>query len=459
MKTPYGKLAALAVVLVVVLLLLAPMRSGLEDYLYAHPRRIRMNRGDSYDITYRLISESPQWISFSSTDDSIAAVNSAGKITAMAPGKAQIRLKARDGAKAVVNVTVAGTPATSLALNVDALSMEKGQVTGLRAILDEAAEDTRIEWSSLDENVAQVDAVGRVTAVGGGTTRVQARTMGGLIAGADISVHVSGTAIRITPEDVTVGTGTNMRMGTYYLPDDTTDVVTHWTSSDEHVLRIQNDGTMEAVGTGTAVLGVFSEEGLSGSTMIRVEPAAADFDISPTAATLERGNTLALIPRFIDSDGQQDEQSSGHYISWNSSNPEVASVDNGVVTALKTGQARITAAADGMEAACDLRVRVLVHEVRLDKREVFLLREQTVDPIQLTAEVIPADADDTGITFSTDNELVATVDQSGLVTPTGGYGTAIISAQSTSGAQARFILNVVLELPEDYEPSDTPAQE
>lgn len=458
MKTAYGKLALLAIALAAALLLFAPMRSGLEDYLYARPGLIKMNRGDTYDITYHLISENPQVVSFTSTDTTVAAVNSAGKVTAMGPGEAQIRLKARDGAKAVVRVKVAGNPATSLSLNASALAMEKGQVTGLRALFDQDAEETLVEWSSLDEQVAQVDAVGRVTAVGGGKTRVVARTPNGVTAEAEISVHVSGTAVRIIPEDVTVGIGTRLRLGSYYLPDDTTDEITHWTSSDETVLRVENDGTMEAVGIGSAVLGVFSAEGLSGSTVIRVEPSAADFAISPTAATLERGNAFELVPRFINAEGQLDERSSGHYITWVSSDPEVASVESGLVKALKSGRTRITAYADGMESTCDLRVQVLVHEVRLDINEVYLLREQTVNPIQLNAQVVPADADEPWITFTSDNELVATVNDDGLVSPTGGYGTAVITARAQSGAEARFTLNVVLQLPEGYDAS-APAED
>ena len=63
----------------------------------------------------------------------------------------------------------------------------------------------------------------------------------------------------------------------------------------------------------------------------------------------------------------------------------------------------------------------------------------------------PADPDDPRITFSTDNDMVATVSESGLVTPVGGYGTAVITAQAESGAAARFTVNVVMALPEGYE--------
>ena len=69
-------------------------------------------------------------------------------------------------------------------------------------------------------------------------------------------------------------------------------------------------------------------------------------------------------------------------------------------------------------------------------------------PIQLEAELIPADADDKRLTWSADNDLVATVNQRGLVELVGGYGTATITVKAASGAQAQFVVNVVASLPE-----------
>ena len=77
-----------------------------------------------------------------------------------------------------------------------------------------------------------------------------------------------------------------------------------------------------------------------------------------------------------------------------------------------------------------------------------MLREQTVIPIQLEAEIIPADADNRRLTYETDNDLVATVNQRGLVTLVGGYGSATITVRASSGAEDRFTVNVVSELPE-----------
>jgi len=452
MKTVYGKLANLIAALVVGTLLFAPMRFGSEDYLYAHPRSLRMNPGDSYPVTYRLDAKDPrQAIRYSSSNEAVAVVDAGGNVTALGPGKAQILLDSDSGARARVQVEVVSARIATLTLNTDRMSMEKGQVTGLRAIFDEKADNTLVQWSSENEQVARVDAVGRVSAVGGGRTRITATAVNGLSASADINVHVTGNAMRITPEDVRLGVGSTLRLGTNYIPADTTDEVARWTSSDEGVLQVQRDGMLRAVAVGQAVLSAFTSEGLSASTLVNVEPPVADFEISPAEATIKRGNTLTMEPRFFDAQGNADVNSSAHLVTWTSSNPAVATVENGVVTAVKSGSARINAAADGKIASSVIKVQTIVEEIRLNLHQIYVLREQTVMPIQLEAEVFPADADDTRLTWTADNDLVATVNQRGLVDLVGGYGTATITVTSASGARDQFVVNVVSRLPEGVE--------
>ena len=449
MKTVYGKLMNLIVILIVAILLFAPMRFGSDDYLYAHPRSVKMNPGDSYALSYRLDADDPdQRVSYTSANEAVAAVNPDGLVTAMAPGKTQILLDAENGARAKVQIEVVGAKIDTLTLNTDSLSMEKGQVSGLRAIFNDSADNTLVQWRSEDESIATVDAVGRVCAVGGGKTRVTATAINGMTASALIDVHVAGNALRITPENVTVGAGAYMLLGTRYIPADTTDAITHWTSSDENILRVQEDGTLYAASQGQVVLSVFSRDGLGASTVITVEKAAAHFGVSPTAATMDRGGTLKLEPRFLDASGNVDESASGHFITWTSSNPAVATVEDGVVTAVETGTARISASADGQIASCLITVQTLVDEVNLNLHQMYVLREQTVMPIQLEAQILPEDADDQRLTWSADNDLVATVNQRGRVDLVGGYGTATITVRASSGAEDKFVVNVVSELPE-----------
>ena len=451
MRTVYGKLIALIFVTVVALMLFLPMRSGMEDHLYAYPRNLRMGKGDSYAISYVLDSDRAQTVSYSSADESVAIVSEKGRVTAVNYGATDIRLLAQNGAKTAVHVEVAGTPTTRIALNTDVLNMEKGQVTGLSATFNDGADDMRLEWRSEDPEIAQVDAAGRVTAMRGGQTTVYALSPSGLRADASVFVHVAGDAMRIAPEALTVGTGASLKMDVNYFPEDTTDTVTRWVSSDPNLLRVDADGTIHAVDVGSPVLTAYTEGGLSDSAVIHVEKAAEDFDLALTAVTIERGVQLDLEARFLDAEGNIDPDASGHYIEWTSDNPEVAPVENGRVVGLSSGTATITARADGMMSQCRLRVQVFVRKIKLDRTEAWLLKEEAQKPIQLHAEITPSDPDDPTITWSTDNEMVAGVDENGLVTPTGGYGTAVITARAASGAEEHFTMNVVPELPEAEE--------
>ena len=455
MKTVYGKLTALIFALTIGLLLFLPMRFGQEDHLYAYPHTIRMRKGDSYDIRYVLDSDHAQAISYTSVDRGVAEVSAQGRITAMSPGTTDIHLDAADGAKTTVHVTVVGTATTSLRLNTDAITLEKGEISGLSAIFNAGADETLLEWRSEDDAIASVDATGRVTALKGGRTKVYAVTPAGLRADADVYVHVAGDAMRITPEALTVGTGASLKMGAIYFPDDATETIARWITSDPSLMTVDADGTLHAVGVGRPVLSVYTREGLTTSAVINIEQAATSFDLSPSAVTLERGDTLALEPRFLDAEGNPDAQAVEHYIEWTSSDPAVATVEDGLVRALKSGSTTITAVADGMTARCDLTVQVLVHEITLNQTELYLLKEDIGEPIHLTAALRPADPDDPTITWSTSNDLVARVDEAGNVTMTGGYGTAVITARAVSGAEARFTVSLVTQLPEPETTSET----
>ena len=447
MRTIYGKLTAMILAITLGLMLFLPMRFGQEDHLYATPNNLRMYRGGVYDITTTLDSDHAQAITYTSMDERVATVSEQGRVKALRPGSTDIHITAEDGAKTAVHVDVEGVPTTKLTLNTDTLRIEKGQVTGLSASFNEGADDTRLEWRSDDPEIARINAAGQVTGMKGGQTQVYAAAPNGLKAAADVFVHVSGSAVRMTPEELTVGTGASLTISPIWFPDDTTDTVDHWISSDEKLLTVDRDGTIRAVGVGKPVLTVVSEEGLSNSMVINVEPSAAQFDLVPSAATIERGDALDIQTRFLDAEGNAYPPSEKHYITWASSDPSVATVDEGHVEALKSGRTNISATVDGVTATCALQVQVLVHEITLNENEIYMLRSATTMPIQLVATLKPSDPDDPTITWSTNNDLVANVDENGLVTMTGAYGTAIITAQAVSGAEAHFTVSMVVALP------------
>jgi uncharacterized repeat protein (TIGR02543 family) len=104
----------------------------------------------------------------------------------------------------------------------------------------------------------------------------------------------------------------------------------------------------------------------------------------------------------------------------------VAAVDvGGNVTAIYTGAATITALADGISDTCDITVKPKhVTSVTLSSHSETMEEEDTVT---LTATVLPENATYSKVTWSSDNEAVAAVDQSGCITAVGA-GTATVTA-------------------------------
>ena len=220
-------------------------------------------------------------------------------------------------------------------------------------------------------------------------------------------------------------------------------------------LTVSQDGEISAVGVGTAHVSALTDGGMSAGMEVIVEDAPMDLQLNPSIATIERGDKLNLQMMLLQPDGSVESVTS-HLVTWKSDDPSVASVDsNGCVTGIRSGTCRITVSSDGMKASCRVNVEVNVREITLEETEIYLLREETDRPIQLKWTIMPQDADDPTLTFTTNNEQVANVDADGRITMTGGYGTAIITATARSGAQAAYAVNVVTQLP-GSEPESVP---
>ena len=115
-------------------------------------------------------------------------------------------------------------------------------------------------------------------------------------------------------------------------------------------------------------------------------------------------------------------------VQWNSDNPSIATVDqNGKVTAINGGRAKITASAGGFTASCTvICVNIPVTAVVLNKTSLSLAKGSSK---KLTATVSPSDATDNTVKWSSDNPSVATVDQNGQVTAVNA-GNAVITASA-----------------------------
>ena len=130
-------------------------------------------------------------------------------------------------------------------------------------------------------------------------------------------------------------------------------------------------------------------------------------------------------------------------VQWSSSSPAIASVDqNGKVTGLDNGTTIITvASADGTKTArCEVTVIVPVTGVSLDRTSAEIIKG---DSMTLTATVVPSNAMNKNVIWTSSDSSVATVSQSGVVTALE-FGTTTISVNSFDGNKsATCVVTVV----------------
>lgn len=142
----------------------------------------------------------------------------------------------------------------------------------------------------------------------------------------------------------------------------------------------------------------------------------------------------------------EDTTDKNNEITWSSEDDSVATVDeNGLVTATGKGTTTITATitnGEGTEISrsCEVEVTKSVQSIKIEGEASFTLANGQTR--QLTAIIVPSDADKQEITWTSSDSSVVTVDQSGLVSAVGENGTATITASTANGTKATCTVTV-----------------
>lgn len=190
----------------------------------------------------------PGAVTWESSNEAVAAVDESGMVTAVEAGTAVITASC-GGVTASCTVTVYLT-ATDITMQEQAMVGVGGTVQLEAAVQPEGLKDP-IAWSSSNEDVATVDENGTVTGVGVGSAEIIA-VCGDVSAICQVSVQVLAEEIHLTPDTLALTVGETASIQAQVGPDNTTDKTVTWTSSNEAVATVAEDGTVTAVAAGTA---------------------------------------------------------------------------------------------------------------------------------------------------------------------------------------------------------------
>lgn len=191
-------------------------------------------------------------VTWSSSDESVAKVDANGVITGVSVGSAVIT--GTVGAYSdSCTVNVKWPNVKSVTLNDDKHMMERGTKYQLEAtVLPKIALDTSVRWSSSNSSVASVDQNGKVTAVKEGEATITVTTNdGGLTAKCVIKVGKPVTSVTLDRSALSLYLDEKGKLTANIQPSGW---IAEWSSSDENVAVVDDEGNITAVGVGKATV-------------------------------------------------------------------------------------------------------------------------------------------------------------------------------------------------------------
>ncbi len=247
---------------------------------------------------------------------------------------------------------------TGVSLNKTSTSLVVGQNETLTATIAPAnATNKNVSWSvTAGDTYASVSDEGVVTAVAPGEATVTVTTEdGGFTASCNVTVTavVNVTSVSLNKTETSLFVGENETLTATVSPDGATNKNISWESSDPTVVSVV-DGELTALKAGTATITVTTEDGAKTATcavtVSNVVVTGVTLDV--TSANLIAGGTVTLTPTVAPNNATNKN------VSWESDAEGVATVDNGVVTAVAPGTAHITVTTEdgGHTASCTITV-------------------------------------------------------------------------------------------------------
>ena len=272
---------------------------------------------------------------------------------------------------------------------------------------------------------------------------------GGLSACDALKKVKDACSVTIAPRDFTVPVNaTTTVIGTAFDCDGNSikGKTIKYSSSNSAIANVTDAGQVIGLAVGTAIV-TASANGKTADANVTVTPEkVATVTVSPATQTLRRGNSLQMTAVAKNNQGVV---INGITFTWASSNSSLAAVDNsGKVLALAPGSVTITATADGQIGSSLLTItEVPIGSCTLTPQNLKITQSGQAAPVLVLKDTAGGVLSQVGraITWSSDNNLVATVSTSGVISAVK-QGTAKITAADQNNPATSCFTNVEVVL-------------
>ncbi len=372
---------------------------------------------------------------WSSADKSICSVDESGLVKANKVGETIVTVQIVVGSGVTKRAQCAIKVVASVgSIKLTAISdrLKKDDSLTINAEINPKLSDAQLKWTSSDPKVAEITYAGPITAnikgLSTGTTVITAVNPDNGIVGTML-IHVISDISAITLSDKEVVIPKSAGFYQLYatctpeLPDN--EKLT-WKSTDEKVIKVDQNGKVSIVKPGTANIIVLTSNGKDAVCKFTILQGMESISLDESTLTMFVGDTYRMA--YIISP----ETVSDKTLKWTSTDPKVVTVDaTGFFTAKNTGNCVITAQAQdgtGVFTTCTVTVLRNATGISMDVKDLTL---NVGENYILETLLKPSDSTDT-IKYESNNTKVATVSVTGKITAKA-KGSCVIFATTEAG--------------------------
>lgn len=435
-------------------------------------------------------------IVYTSSDDSVAAVSQDGFIVAKGKGTATITGTVAGKTSATAKVTVKAptiSKAEDLIVTHDGKAIEDGMVVkgdvlkslDFVAKLADSVSDQDVIYQLEDAEKAAF--FGETWETEKGTMRqrtdnaknvqldlkeagdtkvtVAAADGGAKMSFTVTSQKIAAKSVALNKTELQLSNGRKAKLTATVTPKDTTRYKVTWNSDNEQVATVDEEGNVYALTEGTAVIKAVSDDDptVFAECRLTVLPVQVEgVALAKDALTIQVEKSKALQAVVTP------EDAANKTIKWASADPSIVSVDEaGKITGHKIGgPVKITAETEngGYQAVCEVTVQkdaIPVEELVLEEKEYYFTSDKFAQPAleqgeptkRLTAKILPEEATEDELAWSSSDSETVTVNEIGIMTAKK-PGTATITAATKDGKFKKSAKIYVPTLSESFEKRD-----
>lgn len=345
-----------------------------------------------------------------------------------------------------------------ITVNVQPYSVTNGEVNF-------SVSDPSILSASLSSHINFANSI-KLKPLRPGTTKITFSTTDGTNISSSVYVKITPdptikvTGIRILKKGITLAAKETDTLSIQIFPADATNISVDWSSADATIAGVlketgSNRGVVTAKNLGktglvniicTTIDGGFSDTCVV--NVIKKRVSLTGLSLNHTSKTLAMGETIQLTPIFTPTDATNQN------VYWYTDNDTIISLQNGLVQALREGVDTVWCVSEdgGFEAKCVITVQtapesISVTGVTLDKTTMQI---EVGESVGLTASILPADATNKQVTWTSSKPSVATVSSGGVVKGISA-GNVTITCTTVDGGFKATCQVVVSEASEQYE--------